>query len=186
MTKVKGTAVAASVEYLKVKLGPEGFARLVEGLPEAERTLFSSPVLEGAWYEFGALTTLMRAASGKVGLPSGRTLAWDMGRFSAERAFGTVYRMFFRFADIAFICKRAASLYPALYDSGEMRLVASDAKTATIRVSGFAEPCPEFCDRALGWIERTLEMTGAKHVRVDHPVCAARGDAHCDYRGSWD
>lgn len=186
MAKVKGTAVGASVAYLKSKLGEDGFARLVEGLPETERTLFSKPVLESAWYEFGAMLALMRAAQGKVPLPPGRSLAWDMGRASADRGMNTVYRMFFKFADVSFICKRAASLYPALYNSGEMRLVANDAKSAALSVTGFDQPCGEFCDRALGWVERTLELTGAKGIRVDHPTCVVRGDARCEYRGKWD
>lgn len=186
MARVKGTAVGATVAYLKGKLGEDGFARLVEGLPEEHRTLFQNRILEGIWYDFDAMLALMRAAKGKVPLPPGRSLAWDMGRASADHGLNSVYRMFFKLADISFICKRAASLYPALYNTGEMRLVANEGKSAAIRITGFDQPCPEFCDRALGWMERTLELTGAKGIRMDHPTCVARGDAHCEYRGRWD
>jgi hypothetical protein len=186
MAKVKGTAVEASVAYLKGKLGEDGFARLVDGLPETEKAVFKNRILESLWYDFDAVLALMKAAKGKVDLPPGRSLAWDMGRASADRGMNTVYRMFFKFADVSFICKRAASLYPALYNSGEMRLLANDAKSAALSVTGFDQPCPEFCDRALGWVERTLELTGAKGIRVDHPTCVVRGDARCEYRGRWE
>ena len=186
MAKVKGTAVGASVAYLKSKLGDAGFAGLVASLPEDAREVFSRPILHGGWYDFSALLALMRAAVGKVDLPPGRTLAWEMGRFSAEYSLNSVYRMFFKVADVGFICKRAASLYPSLYDSGEMRLVSSEAKGAIIQVAGFAQPCQGFCDRARGWMERTLELTGAKGIRMNHPSCAARGAAYCEYRGAWE
>ena len=186
MAKVKGSAVGATVAYLRIKLGDDGFARLVGTLPEQERTPFAKPVLESTWYEFDAMLALMRAAEGKVPLPPGRSLAWDMGRASADRGLNSVYRMFFKLADVSFICRKAASLYPALYDSGEMSLVANDAKSAAIRITGFDQPSKEFCDRAMGWMERTLELTGVKGIRMDHPTCAARGDAHCEYRGKWD
>jgi hypothetical protein len=186
MARIKGTAVSASVAYLRNRLGEEGFDRLLQTLPEDPRASFSRTVLESTWYEFGHLLILMRAAESQVALPPGRSLAWDMGRFSAEHGLNTVYRMFFKMADPSYIVKRASHLFPAYYDSGEMRLVTQDSSGAVIRIAGFREPCTEFCDRMQGWMERTIELTGSKHVQLEHPRCAARGDAYCEYRGLWD
>jgi hypothetical protein len=44
---------------------------------------------------------------------------------------------------------------------------------------------PEYCERILGWITRTLELCGAKGSRVEHVRCVHRGDPVCRYEGTW-
>lgn len=184
MARVKGTAVSASVAYLKERLGPEAFAQVVEGLsPEAQKTL-GGTVLPSGWYEFSNLLELMVAAEKR--LPRGaKPLAWEMGRYSAESGLKTVYKIFFKVADVGFILKKASQVFSNYYDSGKMETVKNEGKSATLVLTDFDQPNHHFCDRLLGWMERTVELTGAREVRMTHPKCRMRGDDRCEYRGDW-
>jgi hypothetical protein len=51
---------------------------------------------------------------------------------------------------------------------------------------GFQESTPEFCERILGWMERTMELSGARNLRANHVRCLHRGDDVCRFQGDWD
>ncbi len=185
MAKVKGTAVRASVIYLKEKLGDQGYANLLQRLGPEDREVFSSPILQSSWYELSQLIRLMTEAQKDLQLPPGRSIAWEMGRFSADHGLNTIYKVFFKVADPGFIIRKASQVMSTYYDSGRMETVAQEAHSAHLRLTGFNEPHRLFCDRIMGWMERTLELAGAHSVRMEHPKCMARGDVCCDYIGHW-
>lgn len=186
MAKVKGTALRSTVEFLKTHVGEKGYREFLEGMSAEDVSVLEAPILLSGWYEFSLLKRLMKRAEGKVPVPRGRTLAWELGRFSAESALSTIYKLFFKMADPAYIIKKASYLYPTYYDSGFMEVVDLEEKAATIRIAEFDEPSAEFCDRMQGWMQRTVELTGHKGVTLLHPLCRARGDSTCEYRGTWD
>ena len=57
---------------------------------------------------------------------------------------------------------------------------------AVVEVSGLEGGSPEFCERIYGWMERTLELAGAKGLRSAHSSCVHRGEAVCRFEGDWD
>jgi hypothetical protein len=186
MARVKGTALKSTIEFLKSHMGDGPFQGLLRGLTPEEVALVSSPVLMSGWYEFSFLKKLMKLGEGHVKLQAGRSLAWELGRYSAEAALSGIYKLFFKVTDVGFIVKKASYLFPTLYDSGTMEVVDLQPNGAVMRVREFNEPSPEFCDRLQGWMERTVELTGRKRVAIDHPKCRNRGDAYCEYHGRWD
>jgi hypothetical protein len=185
MAKVKGTAVRASVIYLNDTLGGEGYAKILERLGPEDRETFSNPILQSSWYELSQLIRLMTEAQKDLQLPPGRSVGWEMGRFSADHGLNTIYKVFFKVADPAFIIRKASQVMGSYYDSGRMEAVTQEPHSAHLRLTGFNEPHRLFCDRIMGWMERTMELTGAKSVRMEHPKCMARGDSCCDYLGRW-
>jgi hypothetical protein len=63
--------------------------------------------------------------------------------------------------------------------------VESRSGRAVFDIMGF-EGAPQFCARILGWMERTVEMAGARNLRSSHSRCVHRGDPVCRFEGSWD
>jgi hypothetical protein len=186
MARVKGSALRSSIAFLTERLGEQGFEKVVASLPEGERALFEAPVLQSNWYEFSLLLHLMDGAAPLLPHGGKRSLAWDLGRFSAEHGLTTLYKVFFRVADPGFIIRKASQVFSNYYDSGRMELVSLQGKESVLRVTGFDQPCTLFCDRVQGWMERTLEMTGAKAIVMTHPKCMARGDSCCEFHGRWN
>lgn len=185
MARVKGTAVKASIAFLKDRTDAETFEALLGHLAPENRNILAQPILQSSWYELSLLLDVMAAAEGRIALTPGRSLAWEMGRFSAEFGLKTIYKVFFKVADPGFIIRKSSQVFSTYYDSGRMEVIASEERAATMRITGFDQPHVWFCDRILGWMERTLELSGAKNPRLSHPKCMARGDASCDYSGRW-
>ena len=71
------------------------------------------------------------------------------------------------------------------YDSGEMQVVKTGPKEASVRLVGFDQPSPALCDRLMGWMERVIELAGGTEVSMQHPRCMARYDKFCVYEASW-
>lgn len=185
MARVKGTAVKSTINFLQGRLGADGYARLLESLPPEEARALTGSILQGDWYAFSLLVDLMARAEKVLPPTPGRPLAWELGRHSAEYGLSTIYKVFFKVADLGFILKRAGTLFPTYYDSGTLTIVENEEHSAAARIVGFDQWCNFFCDRMQGWIERTVELSGSKRVRVTHPTCAVRGGAHCEIRAEW-
>lgn len=186
MAKIKGTAFKSTVMFFKKHLGEEGYLELIKEMPPEEASILESSILVSGWYEFSLLRKLMKKAEGKVIVPPGRTIAWELGRYSADAAVTTVYKIFFKLAEPAYIIKKSFSLFPAYYDSGALELVTMENRKAIMRLKNFNEPSPEFCGRIQGWMQRIMELTGRKNVIIFHPSCRVKGAPYCEYHGRWD
>lgn len=184
LARVKGTAVRASLRFLQDRFGPTGTGAVLERLEPEDRELVASGLLDSVWYPMPLLLRLMRAAKEAHGSAEPE-LPRTMGRASAEAGVRGVYKVFFRVGSPQFIISRASRVFGSYYDTGEIRVVESRAGRAVLEVENF-EGSPEFCERILGWMERTMEMAGAKNLVPRHSRCRHRGDPACRFEGDWD
>jgi hypothetical protein len=185
MAKVKGTAVVATVRFLEEQFGHPGLRSVLDALPAAERALVEPAPLASTWYPMSLLLHLMREAQVQHG-PSRPRLIRDSGRASADYGLTTVYKIFFKVGSPQFIIGRAARVFGSYYDTGDLRVVESGPGHATVDLVGLEEGSVEFCERILGWMERTMELCGARNLRSAHSRCGHRGDPVCRFQGDWD
>ena len=146
--------------------------------------MVTSGLLDSVWYPMSLLLNLMRAADSVHGAAQPE-LPRQMGRASAEAGVRGVYRIFFKVGSPQFIISRAARVFASYYDTGRISVVESRPGRAVLDLVEF-EGSPEFCLRILGWMEKTMELAGAKHLVPDHSRCRHRGDAACRFEGTWD
>jgi hypothetical protein len=182
--EVKGTAINATVRFLTERFGPTGLKKVVEGLSPQQRAILDSGVLVSSWYPFSLVLDLTRRAQHVFGDQVPR-MAREMGRSSADYALTTIYKIFFKVGSPQFIIAKASSVYKTYYSTGELAPIISEKGHAILEMKGFSEPAPELCDRLTGWMERTLELSGATEIRMMHPQCVNRGDACCRFEGFW-
>lgn len=186
MPKVKGAALQATVAYLDKTLGKPAARDLLARLEMQDRRAVEGTILHSNWYDLGVLLRLMDAAEGAVEVPAGRSVAWEMGRFSADFGLKTLYRIFIKFADPGFVVRKSTQLYATYYDSGRIALAALDPYEAVVRLTGFEAPSQKLCDRLQGFMERSLELSGAENVLMSHPKCAVGGSNYCEFVAKWE
>ncbi len=185
MGQVKGTAVVATIRFLRERFGEEAVASVVSALVPTEQALVEQGALASTWYPMSLLLHLMQESQARFGArPS--SLLKEMGRASADYSLTTVYRIFFKMGSPQFIIARAARVFGSYYDSGDLRVLESGPGHATVDLVGFQEGTQEFCERILGWMERTMELSGARNLRASHARCLHRGDDACRFQGDWD
>jgi hypothetical protein len=184
VAQVKGTAVVASVRYVRERFGADALARVLARLAPDERQALAEGVLASSWYAMPLLLRFMQAAEAELAADEPEVIR-RMGGASAEYGVTGVYKIFFKVGSPEFIIGRAARVFGSYYDTGSIRVVESRAGRAVLDLAGF-EGAPQFCQRILGWMETTVRMAGARNLRSEHALCVHRGDAVCRFVGDWD
>lgn len=185
MLEVKGTTVLTVGKFVRTRFGDEGFARWLEGLPPAARAIHGGTVVPSGWYPAGpalveATDHVCRAFFG--GDAKG---AWECGRFSAEEGLKGVYKIFLVVGTPAFIIKKASALLPQLYRPSVITVVAQGPNSVTLHVTKFPDAHAVLDARIGGWMERALEISGCKGVKVQIPRSLARGSDLTEFCVSW-
>lgn len=184
MARVKGTAVQSSLRYVRERFGEAPLAAILDALGEADRRALEG-VLASSWYDVSLFLRFMVEAERQLRAQE-PSLARKMGRASCDYGLTTVYKIFFRIGSPEFIIGRAARVFSSYYDTGELCILETRPGRCLAELRGFEGGAPQFCERIFGWMQRTLELAGAKNLRPRHDVCVHRGGAVCRFEGDWD
>ena len=127
---------------------------------------------------YGLATTVGR-------LSGDLSLIKELGRHGADANLTTIYRLFYKVGSTQWILGRAVRLWSAHYDTGHLEVLLHAARSAIIRIHGFAMPDIAHCLSIAGWCERSIELSGGRSVTVSEPRCRTRGDAVCQLEATW-
>jgi len=180
----KGTVFLATIRFLKENFGEEGLQKILGRLNPEECQRMETPMLPSAWYPLSLLLSIMHAAKAEFGA-SMPDLYRQMGRSSADYSLSTAYSLVFKISSPQWIISRASAAFASYYDTGKMGAPENGKGFATVELSDFAEPAPEFCERIVGWCAQILDHCGAKSVKVEHIQCRCRGDRTCQFKATW-
>jgi hypothetical protein len=183
MARVKGTAVQSSLRYVRERFGEEALQAVLAALPAAHAAAVSD-VLASSWHPMESFLRFMQEAKRQLG-GGEPDVVRNMGRASCDYGLTGVYRVFFKLGSPEFIISRGARVFSSYYDSGRLTVPESRDGRAVAEVASLEGGAPEFCERMLGWMERTLELAGAKGLRSAHSLCVHRGDPVCRFEGDW-
>ncbi len=184
MVQVKGSTLVPRWAYLEEKATPEQKARVLERLsPELRRDL-EAGVLHNRWYPFEYLLQLVRALDQVLGRGD-QALILELGKYAAEKVLPTIYRVFYKVGSPEYIIKRATRVWAQYYSSGRLTLVTLGPRKVKILLEDFATPAHEHCLSVQGWIIKTLEMSGARDIRLQQAQCRDRGGPVCEFVATW-
>lgn len=186
---VKGTPVITLLRFVAHELTREQKATAYGRLPAEDVAKFERRLLASDLIPLATVNQLTVAAANAKGEPIDE-FAVRAGRFGAKEALGLVFRPFFRAASIQHSLKIAPLMWGQIYvpaskggSIGKMT-VKSEPAHAVISVTDFPSTTPG-CARALGWFTYIGEFSGAKDIRLAHPVCMVRGASECQWEATW-
>jgi hypothetical protein len=187
VVKVKGTAISGRLGYARRRGGEEAVQAIVAGITDREtrELLADGKALKSVWYPFSALVDITvgidrRFGKGDLGIVQ------EVGGDVAEADLNGVYKLFMSFASPHYLVDKAASIWRNYYDSGELVVIDRGERFAVLELRDFATPHRAHCLSVLGWMVRSLKLTGCKNVRGEHLKCRCLGDATCTWRGDWE
>lgn len=166
--RIKGGALAATVEYLVDRFGEQEYGRIVERLSDAARTELLHPVDPSRWYDGQLVVELTLTAEAVFGSPPMK-LARAIGAWSADRALspGGPYQTFrdkgLRRGTRAFM-GASDDLWGLYYDVGEWNIIELEDDHALCEITARLPPVME--ERIFAYLDRALTLIGA----VDHRV----------------
>ena len=179
---VKGTALRARLRYVEERGGVDGYRRFVDALGPETRALVDARILASGWYPFPAFVEICETIDRQLG-DGTLGLCHELGRYACDANLPTLYKIFFRMADVRYIIRRAAAAWRVNYDEGSMSVVDEGDHIVRLRMEVPA-PHRAHCLSVRGWIVRAGELSGARDVHV-REACRLEGDPHCQFELTW-
>ncbi len=183
--KVKGSALRSTMNYLREHFTSEQVNRVLSALPAGHRDELSKPILISTWYDSAILFNLMNAMARESGQPS-EVLFHRLGRQSCDDGLNTVYRIFFKIGTPSYMLKFTVQVWRNYYDEGKFVVLSGSSNQAHIRLQDVSFPDSGMCVRVTGWLERALELSGARNIRMSHSACRFSGAPSCEWTATWE
>ncbi len=112
--------------------------------------------------------------------------AWESGRYSAERAFNGVFRMFLLVISPKFLINHAQKLLGTFYKPSTNQIVQISPKHILMIVSNMQQQSDIIEYRIAGWIERSFELANSQNVKIEITKSFAKGEKYTEYDISWE
>jgi uncharacterized protein (TIGR02265 family) len=186
-SQVKGTLLLARLRFLRGQ-GDAVAERVLRRMAHADQEALRGTILPSGWYPASLLLRLEMTAVALLAKGDRARLFREMGRFSATTNLGPVglQRAFLREDDPHFLLRNVPTLYHAQHaGAGRREYERAGDREAVIRTFEAPDADAEDCLTAIGWLQRAIEMSGGREVRVVETACAARGQGRCEYRCAW-
>lgn len=182
---MKGSALASRVMWVELGHGAGGIQRLREAISPELRDAIDAGLIKSRWYPFESFVELNESIDRVFG-KGDLSLVRDLGRHGADANLKTIYRLFYKIGSVHWILGRAVRLWGAHYDSGFCEVATRGPKAAVMRIRSFATPHRAHCLSVMGWVERSIELSGGKRPIVEETFCRTRGDELCQLDTTWE
>jgi hypothetical protein len=184
--EIKGSAVKSIVEFIK-KNYPDRYQEWLNSLPEESKKIFLETVLPSKWYPMNESAVVPTRHLAELFFNNDVELgAWESGRYSAEMALHGIYKFFIMAASPFFIISKESKILSTYYNPSEIVVVEKGDNWVLVDITRFEEPSVIIEHRICGWIERALEISGAKNVKVNVRKTMTKGDDVTEMYMSWN
>jgi hypothetical protein len=184
--EVKGSALGSIREFVMNEFGREGFDRWLDALPDLSRGLHAAAIRLDSWYP---LREMMIEPTEKIcELFYGGDIrgAWEGGRFSADFALHGIYRLFVKLGSVESLINRASLIFSTYYKPSALRVAESAKNRVSMQITLFPEMHTIVERRIGGWMERAVEISGQKNVKVEIAQSLTVGDPCTEFVATWD
>ena len=183
--EIKGTAVIAIRDFVKEKY-PGDFKKWFDTLPGDSKVIYDGAIDSTEWYPVEHAVTTPTAIIAEMFFDNDiKAGAWESGRYSAETALKGIYKIFVKVSSPSYLIARASRVFATYYRPCEMNTVKSEGNNLVLHISGMENPEELVEYRIGGWIEKALEISGSKDIKVVITKSMAHGDALTEFTISW-
>ncbi len=179
---VKGTMLAAHVQWVKENRSALEYVRFWDSLPREVRTSIGM-VLPVKWYDFAHLIAIDHSIVELFGSGS-KTVLRDLGIYSARVNLGGTYKAYTR-AGIQEFFTGAARLHSQFQDFGDAVYAARSATSGAMTHRNYSSYSPLYCESAAGYYQEAIVLHGGKDVAIYEAECQCRGDKGCVFVMRW-
>lgn len=165
--EVKGSAVIAIRDYVKAQHQAR-YKEWLEALSQDSRSIFEGVIDSTGWYpvKYAAVEPTVKLSNfffekdHKLG-------AKESGRYSAQKALNGIYKIFVKASSPSYLIARAARVFATYYRPCQMRAVKKEEKGVVLEITGMENSHTVIEHRIAGWVEKGLEISGAKNVQIN-------------------
>jgi hypothetical protein len=185
VAQIKGSALVPRFKYLDEKTTPEIKEKVISELSEAFQQIVKRAIFIGMWYPFEYYVEINRAMDKVLGVGD-LSMIPSFGAYSAEHALRGVYKFFYKVGSPDFIIMRAAKVWNQYFQNGYLNIEKTGKKQVRLEMRDVEMSAEEHCLSVLGWIKRTLELSGGKNVNAQITKCKQKGAEVCEILAVWE
>ena len=168
MTEVKGVIIHSISKSILDKFGQYGLKRWLELISPQARKIYSSEIDKEAWFPLKeALSEPMANIAQLFYDWDLKAASWEFGRLSAEVRFRGVLKLLVKIPSPSSLINKAGEFMASYYRPSTIYVPVSEAKFCVVRITQFPELDKSIEYRICGWMQRALEISGCKEVKVD-------------------
>ena len=180
MARVKGTILLDFVKTIRAdKKGSYD-----QYLTAKDREIISERILPSAWYPYETYMACFQGVAAVVGKNNSQTIR-QWGRLYGEAIITGVYKGIVKEGAPLDSLKKYSSYYRNLFDFGEFEIVPASPREAVLAVRGFDLQFEPQYHLIRGWIERSIELCGAREVKSDFVAKSWEGAPDTRLQLSW-
>jgi hypothetical protein len=187
MTEVKGVIIASTPKLILDKFGQYGLKKWLELISPAARRIYTSEINHEAWFPLKELLVEPMANIAQLFYDWDlKKAAWDFGRMSAEVRFHGVFKLLVKIPKTTSLIEKAGEYLASYYRPCAISVPMSDDKFCLVRISHFPDLDKTTEFRICGWMERALEISGCKNVKVEITKSLTNFQPVSEYELRWE
>ena len=183
--QIKGTAVKSIGDFVR-KEYPYRYNEWLSSLPLVSYKIIKDGVNVSEWYPMHEAAIIPTTRVGELFFQDQKKGAWECGRYSADVALTGVYKLYVKFASPGHIIDRASRVFAAYYQPSELITANFKDKSIEVIIKKMPLSHPVIEHRIAGWMERALEISGCKGIRIEIPKSLTKGALETVFAISWE
>lgn len=186
MTEVSGAIIHSIPKSILDKFGQYGLKRWLELISPDARRIYSSAVDKEAWFPMREFLVKPMANIAQLFYDWDlKAASWEFGRLSAEVRFHGVLKLLVKIPTATSLINKASEFMASYYRPCAISVPISEPKFCLVRISKFPELDKTVEFRICGWMERALEISGCKNVRLEITKSLANLQPVSEYEIRW-
>lgn len=152
-------------EFIMKEYGEATWDELLNRLPEQAAKVWNGPLLVTSLYPFQAFKMMVTVLSELVSSIADQQTS-NLYEYIADRSLNTVYRVFLRLANPAFVIKNYSSLWKRFFATGSVEVPIARQGYALLKFSLpeiFLDWLPPAC---YGYSKKAVEMAGGRGLKI--------------------
>ncbi|MBN1598165.1 MAG: hypothetical protein JW894_07715 [Bacteroidales bacterium] len=174
--ELKGTAVRAIRDFVLSEFNKQ-YNRWIDSLSVGSKSIFEGIIDSSKWYplNYGGVEPTRKIAEMFFGGDYHKG-AWESGKYSAQKALSGIYKVFVKASAPGYIVQRASRIFATYYRPCAMKVIERKENSVLLEISNMTESDIVIEYRIAGWINKALEISGAKKITIDLPQRISNGD----------
>ena len=153
-------------------------------LTDKDREIISQTMWPSTWYPYETYKHCLKAVF-KVIAKNDLKVAKEWGRTSCEAIMTKIYKSILKERDPFSFIKKFETINRSFFDFGKTEIVAEGKNRAKYTLSSFDAEFAPLYYIIQGWIERGLELCGAKNVKSEFVTKSWEGQPFTSIRFTW-
>lgn len=162
----RGVNFMYAKDYVVETQGAAAWARVLDRLPPDAAAVWRGTIVPINAYSFSSFKALVGAIAAETGGQSDEGLA-KMYEHIADRSLSALYKVFFKFANPAYVVRNYPKLWSRFFTAGTVEVPEAAAGAALVRFTLpeiFLDWLPAAC---LGYSTKAVTMAGGRGVTVE-------------------